>query len=146
MRADADLQETICRRDKRAKKPEPHADGGHAQQHVPQQHAQDLLVPEADEEMEDEDEYEGMADMVESSDDEETNHGPAASIHSPPTAPQSSGSPVSKDEPESKRQRIQRLENVIDKVLGGLSDADKSLCDREKFKTMLNDLDEEWTG
>ena len=117
-----------------------------AEQHVPQQHAQDLFVLDADEEMEDADEYEGMADMVESSDDEETKHGPAASIHRPPTAPQSSGSPVSKDEPEGKRQKIQWLESVIDKVLGGFSDADKSLCDREKFKTMLNDLDEEWTG
>ena len=87
-----------------------------------------------------------MADIVESSDDEETNHGPADSIHSSPTAPQSSGSPVSKDEPESKRQRIQWLENVIDKVLGGFSDADKSLCDREKFKTMLSDLDKQWTS
>ena len=71
-----------------------------------------------------------MADLVESSDDEENNHGPAASIHSPPTASQSTGSPVNKDEQESKRQWIQWLENVIDNVLGGFSDADKSLCDR----------------
>ena len=53
---------------------------------------------------------------------------------------------MSKDEPETKRQRIQWLENVIDKVLGGFSDADKSLCDREKFKTMLSDFDEQWTS
>ena len=57
MKADANLQETIRRRDMRTKKPEPHADEGEAQQSVPQQQGQDLLVPEEDEEMEGEEDY-----------------------------------------------------------------------------------------
>ena len=127
MKADANLQETIRRRDMRTKKPEPHADEGQAQQSVPQQQAQYLFVLEADEEMADEDEYEGMADMAESSDDETNDHGPAEPVQSPRTTPQRRDPPASKDKPESKRQRIQWLENVIDKVLGVFSDEDRSL-------------------
>ena len=81
-----------------------------------------------------------MEDLIESSDDEETKHEPATSTQNPPVNEEL------KHEPESKRQRIQWLENVIDKVLGGFSSSDKILCDREKFKAMLSDLDEQWTG
>ena len=52
MRRDAKLQETIRRRDVRAKRPKPHVDEGHAQDAPApdaQQHGQDALVPEADE-------------------------------------------------------------------------------------------------
>ena len=53
---------------------------------------------------------------------------------------------MSKDEPERKRQRIPWLEEVIGRMLGGLSETDRSLCDRDKFKMILSDLDEQWTS
>ena len=62
MKADDNLQETIRRRNTRSKKLDLHADGEHAHQDVHQQ-GQDLPVPKDEEEMGNEDEYEGMAGM-----------------------------------------------------------------------------------
>ena len=130
----------------RTKKLEPHADEGQAQQSVPQQQGQDLLVPEEDEEMEGEEDYEGILGMAESTEDEATEHEPAAHTQGQSITPQSRSPPVSKDEPERKRQRIQWFEEVIDRMLGGFGETDRSLCDRDKFKMILSDLDEQWTS
>ena len=94
--------------------------------------------------MEGEEDYEGIPGMAESTEDEATEHEPATHIQSQSITPQGRSLPVSKDEPESKRQRIQWLEEVIDRMLGGFGETDISLCDRDKFKMILSDLDEQW--
>ena len=120
MKADEDLQETIRRRNMRSKKNDLQQDEDHAQQDV-QQQGQDLPVPDDGEDIVSEGDYEGVAGMEETSDEEMTGRDPAA-IQDTSDAMQRTDPPTIDGEPETKRQRLQWLETVIDNVLGGLDE------------------------